>query len=356
MTIFKPRCPGVYIAGELGGMALIRIATEQGTQAIDAIAFEMGVRSRSDELVDVLIVGSGPAGLAASLRASELGMSYRTIDRDDVGGTVRKYPRRKLTLTGRLNLPRYGDVKKQEFVKEELIEFWESLIDEYDLNMESGVKLLRLSGEKDNFTANTSAGPIRARRVILALGRRGTPRKLGVPGEELDKVQYQLTDAHTYNNAQILVVGGGDSAIEAAMAFANQTGNSVTLSYRRKNFFRLKARNEERIDRYRNKIRIVFESEVKEIDPHFVTLSTEGEGESITRIKNDYVFIFAGWRTSVSLPQRHGHRIRRSGRSSGCRGHVSRASLVARRAGRIGLVGEHGDGRGRNQGSRAGTG
>ena len=181
--------PGIFIAGELGGLGLIRIAIQQGTRAIDAIAAELHDEGPAPQgVADILIVGAGPAGIAATLRCVERKLAYVTIDQEDLGGTVRKYPRRKLVLTGPVDLPLHGRIKKSEFLKEELIEFWESVFQEHQLLVRSRVKLLGLQGRRGDFLAQTSTGPLRARRVLLALGRRGTPRKLGVPGEDLEKV------------------------------------------------------------------------------------------------------------------------------------------------------------------------
>jgi thioredoxin reductase (NADPH) len=303
---FETAVPGMFVAGELGGFALIRVAVDQGTRVIEEIAKELnpsGARSASASSdVDVLIVGAGPAGLAASLKATERRLRYLTIDQDDLGGTVRKYPRRKLTLTGPLVMPLYGRVKRTEFLKEEIIELWEQIRKDYRLEIKTGVRLAGVEGRRDAFIAQTSAGPIRARRVVLALGRRGTPRKLGVPGEEQEKVLYQLLDASSYTSTHALVVGGGDSAIEAATALASQPGNVVTLSYRRNAFFRLKARNEERIRQFSEggKLQLAFNSTVQRIGPDAVTLTASEEASEKARIeaprtfKNDVVFIFAG--------------------------------------------------------------
>lgn len=292
--------PGTYIAGELGGFALIRIAIDQGAQTVDAIARDLASSApvaQQDDRVDLLIVGSGPAGLGATLKAVELGLSYVTIDQDDVGGTVRKYPRRKLTLTGPMTLPLHGPVRRTEFLKEELIEFWQELIEKYELRIHSGVKFLGLDGEKDAFTARTSEGLIPARRVLLALGRRGSPRKLNVPGEETEKVLYQLVDASTYNGERLLIVGGGDSAVEAAVALASQDGNVVSLSYRRDQFFRIKQRNQERIEEFgrAGKVRLILNSTVDRIEKDRVILSCRSEaGTKKFQLKNDYVFVLAG--------------------------------------------------------------
>jgi thioredoxin reductase/Pyruvate/2-oxoacid:ferredoxin oxidoreductase delta subunit len=296
---FETSLPGVHVAGELGGFALIRIAVEQGTRAVETIARDLagqGQRAGKDVL-DLLIVGAGPAGLAASLKARELGLRYLTIDQDDVGGTVRKYPRRKLTLTGPLEMPLYGRVEREEFLKEELIEFWQGLIDHYQLRIETGIRLEGLDQGPEAYSVRTSARPLQARRVILALGRRGTPRQLGVPGEEAEKVLYHLVDAATYKGMRLLVVGGGDSAIEAATALGSQPGNTVTLSYRREAFFRIKARNAERIQQFQGdgKVRVVFGSQVGRIEADAVSLKVNDGGVERTElVPNDFVLVCAG--------------------------------------------------------------
>jgi thioredoxin reductase len=282
--------PGVFIAGELGGLALIRHAIDQGVKAIDAVA-QSG--RRHPDGPDVLITGGGPAGIAASLRAIELGLSYQTIDMADIGGTIRKYPRRKLVMTQPVHLPLVGKLKRPEYLKEELVDLIEDIIARHDVRIRTGVKLLGVENCNGTIDAVTSAGVIPCGSLVLALGRRGTPRRLGVPGEELEKVLYQLIDTSTYTNTRALVVGGGDSAIEAAMALASQPGNTVTLSYRKKNFFRIKSRNEERLAEFvkRGLIRVIFSSNVVAIEPDAVVL--ERAGEEICLL-NDYVFIFAG--------------------------------------------------------------
>jgi thioredoxin reductase/Pyruvate/2-oxoacid:ferredoxin oxidoreductase delta subunit len=308
--------PGVYIAGELGGFALIRNAVAQGIQAVDEIAAEIGAaggRRRRDHAPDLLIVGAGPAGLGATLRAMERGLSHVTIDQDDIVGTVRKYPRRKLTLTGPLVLPLHGRVSRSEFLKEELIEFLEKdIIARFGVEIRTGVKLAGLEPIPGGIRAATSAGTLAARRVILALGRRGTPRKLGVPGEEAEKVLYRLIDAATYRGAHLLVVGGGDSAVEAATALASQSRNTVTLSYRRAGFFRLKRRNEERIRQFaeEGRVRVLFESAVERIDRETVTLrAREGGVERTHVLRNDQVFVLAGGEPPYELLRKLGIRF-----------------------------------------------
>jgi len=297
--------PGVYVAGELGGRSLVKSAVEEGVRALDEIADDLrtdlvaGLRSGArPEVADVLIVGAGPAGFGAALRAIERGLRYVLVDQEtDIGGTVRKYPRRKLTLVAPMTMPLHGRVERREYLKEELIALWEGIIARHKVALRGGTRLLGLAREGDALVADTSTGPIAARRVLLALGRRGTPRKLGVPGEEREKVLYALVDAATYEGLRILVVGGGDSAAEAAIALAERGSNVVTISYRRERFFRLKRRNEERLERLieEGRVRARLGSHVRAIGPASVTLARgEGPAAALEEIGNDFVLVLAG--------------------------------------------------------------
>jgi len=313
--------PGLFIAGELSGIALIRNAVEQGTEAVEVIARRIAQSAgRTNQMRDLLIVGAGPAGIGATLKAIECNLNYTTISQDDPGGSVRKYPRRKLAMTQPMRLPLYGDLKKTEYLKEELVQLWDEIIENYQADIQTGIGLSGISRAGDHFISQTTRGPIESRFVLLALGRRGIPRKLNVPGEELEKVLYQLIDAATYTGQRLLVVGGGDSAVEAALALAEQSGNEVTLSYRKAGFFRLKPRNEERIDRAlrEGRIRAQFSSQVCRIEPGSVRLvaavaepdaSLEaGENKEMT-VANDYVFVLVGGEPPYPLLRNCGIRV-----------------------------------------------
>ena len=196
-------------------------------------------------MYDLCIVGAGPGGISASLRAIERKLSYVTVEQDELGGTVAKYPREKLVMTSPVEFPVFGKFKKLEISKEELLRFWTQLHRQAGLKVNTNEKVenVQPGSRMAPSRIETSKGRYRAREVILALGRRGTPRKLGVKGEELPKVMYSLIKAEAYTDERILVVGGGDSAVEAAMGLAHQRGNRVTLSYRAAEFTRLKERN-----------------------------------------------------------------------------------------------------------------
>jgi thioredoxin reductase len=242
----------------------------------------------------VVIVGAGPAGISASLRAIEQKLRYITLEQDEVGGTVAKYPRQKLVMTSPVEFPMYGKFKKTELSKENLLAFWDMVLNRADFNVRTGEKVEAVTKAEDGiFTVKTANSSYLGRAVILALGRTGTPRKLGVKGEELGNVMYRLIEADHYVNKNILVVGGGDSAIEAAMGLASQSGNRVTVSYRQDQFSRIKERNARRIEEFirSRKITVLFKSNPVEFKPDSVVLQVNGE---VQEIPNDFVWIFAG--------------------------------------------------------------
>ena len=285
----------LFIAGELGGLALIKNAVNHGRECVDTITARIAsARGAGKDVFDVLIIGAGPAGISASLRAIENRLNYVTLEQDEVGGTVAKYPRQKLVMTSPVEFPMYGKFKKTELSKENLLAFWDMVLNRSDFNVRTGEKVENVQKSADGvFTVSTVNNSYHARAVVLALGRTGTPRKLGVKGEESPKVMYRLIEADHYVNKRILVVGGGDSAVEAAMGLANQVGNQVTLSYRGEQFSRIKERNSKRIEECMKsgKVNVRFNSIPTDIKPESVTLKTGGQ---LQEIPNDYVWIFAG--------------------------------------------------------------
>lgn len=295
---FETNIPNLFIVGELGGLALIKNAVNQGRDCIDTIAtrLQTGALRRGDgaAVYDVLIIGAGPGGISASLRAIEKKLSYITLERDEVGGTVAKYPRQKLVMTSPVEFPMYGKFDKLQLSKEHLLAFWDTVLNRADFNVVTTEKVENIKkGEDGIFTVMTANNQYRARAVVLALGRTGEPRKLGAKGEELPKVMYRLIEADHYVNKKILVVGGGDSAVEAAMGLAHQVGNQVTLSYRQERFSRIKERNATRIENLTRagKIKILFNSNPIEFKASSVVLDISGKTEEIP---NDYAWIFAG--------------------------------------------------------------
>jgi thioredoxin reductase (NADPH) len=294
---YETTVKNMFIIGELGGLALIKNAVSQGRACVDTIAARLASNpapSASTGLHDLLIVGAGPAGISASLRAIERKLNYITIEESEIGGTVAKYPRQKLVMTSPVEFPMYGKFKKTELSKENLLEFWGQVLKRADFKCHSGEKVENISrGDDGIFAISTQKAQYRARHVILAIGKTGAPRKLGVQGEELPKVMYRLIEADHYVNKKILIVGGGDSAVEAAMGLASQVGNSVTISYRQTSFSRIKERNTQRIAEFikKGKLKVLFSSNPVEIRRDAVVLEVSGIKQTVP---NDFVWVFAG--------------------------------------------------------------
>jgi len=291
---FQTNVPGLYIAGELGGMGLIRNAIEQGQQAMAEIAgrLKSGRRDRSQD-ADVVIVGAGPAGISASLAAKVAGLRAVTIEQEDLGGTVSHYPRGKLVMTAPAVLPGHGKMRFREVGKETLLAFWKDVIATAGLRIDYGERVESLARTEHGFTVCTPLRTLRAPTVLLAIGRRGTPRRLGAPGEDLSKVVYRLVDPRQYAGRDVLVVGGGDSALEAAATLAEETDARVTLAYRGGAFSRAKSKNRSRVEAAHaaGRLDLRMETEVRRIDPHAVELERDGQ---IVRLPNDTVIICAG--------------------------------------------------------------
>src|SRR5215831_1182801 len=293
---FETTVRNLFIVGELGGLALIKNAVNQGRDCVDTIAARLksSPTPTAPGVFDLLVIGAGPAGISASLRDIEHKLNYITLERDEVGGTVAKYPRQKLVMTSPVEFPMYGKFKKMQLSKENLLAFWDMVLNRSDFNVTTGEKVDDIQKSADGvFTVTTGTNQYRSRAVVLALGRTGEPRKLGVKGEELPKVMYRLIEADHYINKKILVIGGGDSAVEAAMGLANQSGNLVTLSYRSERFSRIKERNAKRIEECikSGKVRVLFNSNPVEFRPESVILELAGHKQEIP---NDFAWVFAG--------------------------------------------------------------
>lgn len=287
---FESTVPGIFVAGELGGMGLIRNALEQGRQAVEAI------RSRgraSGDRLDLVIIGAGPAGFSASLTALAAGMRFATLEQESLGGAVFQYPRGKLVMTAPATVPLIGKVNFRQTSKEELLQFWKEAERNSGLKINYQERVEDITRESGGFVVKSTRGQYRTRSVLLAIGRRGTPRKLNVPGEDLPKVVYRLIDPEQYAGQQVLVVGGGDSALEAAAAIAESCGRGVVLSYRGEGFDRAKTRNRERVQTAANAggLRVLLQSNVRQIEREAVAIEHQGQ---MLKVSNDAVIVSAG--------------------------------------------------------------
>jgi len=303
---FETNMPGIYIAGELGGMGLIKNSVEQGQAAVENIV-RAGI-NKNHSTYDLIIVGAGPAGISASLTAKKHGLNFLTLDQDTLGGTVFSFPRSKIVMTSPMNLPLHGKVKLFDTTKTELLELWQTVLAQNNINITENTKVESIHPEGSHFIVETNKGDVfKTQKVLLAIGRRGTPRKLGIPGETLEKVAYRLLEPENISNKKIIVVGGGDSAIEAALSLAQQ--NNVVISYRSEAFGRLKPKNREKVNEAINKgvLAVKYKSSLVKLEPEKAIMATEEEGQLV--LDNDLVYIFAGGELPTEFLQKAGVEI-----------------------------------------------
>ena len=288
---FETNIPGIFIAGELGGMGLIRNAVAQGQQAVQSVSKLDGIGDSGK--LDLIIVGAGPTGISAALTAKSLNLNYTVLEQDALGGTIAHYPRGKLVMTAPTKLPIVGEMPFTETSKEELMAFWEKVTSEQQLDIRYQERVEGVKNEEKQFTVKTPHNQYTCRAILLAIGRRGTPRKLGVPGEDLSKVVYRLIDPQQYQGQHVLVVGGGDSALEAACSIAEEQGTTVALSYRSDSFSRAKAKNRERVaeNEQAGRLRVILSSTVAEVTESAVFLN---HAEEKIELQNNAVIVCAG--------------------------------------------------------------
>ena len=302
---FETNIPGLFIAGELGGMGLIKNAVEQGRQAVENLKRKM--KQSKEANYDVIIVGAGPAGISATLTAANNNMRFLTLEQDSLGGTVFNFPRAKIVMTSSMNLPMHGKLKLSETSKSELLDLWVGILAKNNISINEQEKVESIEKVNDHFLVVTNKEKYKSNSVVLCIGRRGSPRKLGIPGEEKEKVAYRLLEPELIHNQKILIVGGGDSAIESALLLMEED-NEVSISYRSDKLSRLKPKNLEKINKAISdrKIKLFYNSSVKEIKDKSVILQVE---EKQKEIDNDLVYIFAGGELPTKFLEKIGIKI-----------------------------------------------
>jgi len=289
---FESNVPGIYIAGEIGGMGLIKNAVEQGRQAVENLTKTIDKNIVAD--YDLIVVGAGPAGISATLTAKKNNLRALTLDQDTLGGTVFNFPRTKIVMTSPMDLPLHGKVRLKETSKSELLTLWQGVLSNNNLAIVENTKVESIVWQSGYFSVGTSTGTtFSTKKVLLAIGRRGTPRKLNIPGEELEKVAYRLLEPEVIEGKRVVVVGGGDSAIESALQLMDN--NTVHLSYRGDAFGRIKPKNGEKIKKAisENKINVMFNTNLTLITEDAVYYTSKESDQDI-RLENDLVYILAG--------------------------------------------------------------
>lgn len=288
--------PGLFIIGDLAGAPVIKYAMAQGYDVIEHIAkLPNAIGGADADIFDVIIVGAGAAGLNAALQAQERGMRYVVLEKEKIANTIENFPEKKWVYAEPDAQPPKGKLWLDGASKEDLIKRWHQIIRENQLNVktEEGVEGLRKQGGVFHIT--TPKGSYRAKRVVLATGQRGNPRKLGVPGEEVEKIYHRLYSPRKYRNERILVVGGGNSAVEAAITLSEQ--NHVVLSYRKGEFNRVFKDNERKLSAQvaAGNIEVIFNSQVTGFVENEAMLTIAGSGsETKRRVPYDHAFVLIG--------------------------------------------------------------
>lgn len=304
---FQTNVPGMYIAGELGGMGLIKNSVEQGQTAVENM-LKAGFKKDTSSY-DLIIVGAGPAGIAASLMARKHNLNFLTLEQDSLGGTVYTFPRSKIVMTSPMYLPLHGKVQLHNTSKSELLGLWNQVLMENKIVIRERTKVDEISYDHDHFRIRTNTQEeFKAKKILLAIGRRGTPRKLNISGEDTEKVAYRLLEPENIHDKKIIVVGGGDSAVEAALALATQ--NKVILSYRNEAFNRIKPQNRDKLNEAEQEgiLRIKYKSHLLAVEKEYVSMRI---GEEEVNVKNDLVYIFAGGELPTDFLQKAGVKITR---------------------------------------------
>jgi len=296
---FESNVPGIFIVGDIAGAPVIKLSMEQGYKVIQYISALPDAKSTSKDIYDVIICGAGAAGLNAALEAKEKGLNYLLIEKGKIANTIEEFPEEKWVYSEPESVPTTGKLWFEASPKEDLLKKWNDVVEENNLNIKTGEKIESVLKENENFTVKTEKNTWYAKRVILAIGQRGNPVKLRLKGEELEKVYHNLFTPKAYHRKNILVVGGGNSAVEAALALCED--NKVTISYRKESFFRIFKDNEHKLKEAvsQNKIELLFNSNVKEFAKDNVTVSVKNKDDLV--LEYDYAFVLLGAEAPVKF-------------------------------------------------------
>ncbi|HJN78118.1 MAG TPA: NAD(P)-binding domain-containing protein [Myxococcota bacterium] len=303
--------PGVFAVGELAGTPLVRLGLNAGHDLVERIGPELARTQGPDpELLDVVIVGSGSSGLAATVTAADLGLRYVTLEAAALANTFVTMTKGKLLLAEPGGVPLRSRVWFEECTREELLAKWRALVAEEGLEIHEHEKVTRVGGSEGAFEVETALATYRTRRVVLALGKAGNPRRLGVPGEREhgDRVHHRLLDPDDFRDRDVVIVGAGDVACEAAIALARDGSNRVTLSAIDEAFTYPKQRNVDAVRALeeQGRLRILLSSEVTRFEDEVVEVRT---ADGVQSVPYDVVFEMIGAELPVGFLRSVGVRL-----------------------------------------------
>jgi thioredoxin reductase (NADPH) len=309
---FQTAVRGQYLIGEVAGKPLVKSAANLGRAVIEHMlmtGLHPGGHGHGQGSVDVAIVGSGPSGLSAALTCINRGLSYVILEKEQlIASTISRYPKGKLVMAEPYDTLNLSLLPVFDSSKEQLIPIWKELIDRIGLRVNLGESVETVTPGPGGFEIKTTVAQYRAQRVVLGIGTRGKPRTLQVPGENLPKVNNLLEDPDEWRGRSVLVVGGGDSAVEAALALAD-AGAKVIISYRGKGFNRAQPKNKQAIEQYaaQGRIKAKLGSQVMGFDQESVTLALADGAHK--KYPNDAAFVLIGADPPVAWLEKLGVRF-----------------------------------------------